>query len=93
MEGASVMGMTIAQHSGITFADGAVEQSNFYDYDVTRSTNYPNNVKVHIVPHGFDEHSTGVGEPGVPPVAPSIANAVFEAQGKRLRHIPMGEMI
>jgi len=93
MEGASVMGMTVAQHSGITFKDGAVEQSNFYDYDVVRSTNYPNNVQVHIVPHGFDEHSTGVGELGVPPVSPAIANAIFEAQGKRLRHIPMGETI
>jgi isoquinoline 1-oxidoreductase beta subunit len=93
MEGASVMGMTVAQHSGITFKDGAVEQSNFYDYDVARATNYPNNVKVHIVQHGFDEHATGVGEPGVPPVAPSIANAVFAAQGTRLRHIPMGDMV
>ena len=93
MEGASVMGMTVAQHSGITFKDGAVQQSNFYDYDVARSTNYPNNVQVHIVPHGFAEHSTGVGEPGVPPVSPAIANAIFEAQGKRLRHLPMGETI
>jgi isoquinoline 1-oxidoreductase beta subunit len=93
LQGAAVMGMTVAQHSGITYANGAVEQSNFYDYDVARSTNYPNNVTVHIVPHGFDEHPTGVGEPGVPPVAPSIANAIFEAQGKRLRHIPMGEMV
>ncbi|WP_146348170.1 xanthine dehydrogenase family protein molybdopterin-binding subunit [Phaeobacter marinintestinus] len=93
LQGAAVMGMTVAQHSGITFKDGAVEQSNFYDYDVARSTNYPNNVHVHIVPYGFDEHPTGVGEPGLPPVSPAIANAIFEAQGKRLRHIPMGETI
>lgn len=93
MQGAAVMGMTVAQHSGITFENGAVEQSNFYDYDVTRSTNFPKDVKVHIVPHGFDAHATGVGEPGLPPVAPSIANAIFEAQGKRIRHIPMGEMV
>ena len=93
MEGAAVMGMTVAQHSGITYKDGAVQQSNFYDYDVARSTNYPNNVQVHMVPYGFAEHPTGVGEPGVPPVSPAIANAIFAAKGKRLRHIPMGEMV
>ena len=93
MEGAAVMGMTVAQHSGITYKDGAVQQSNFYDYDVARSTNYPNNVQVHIVPYGFAEHPTGVGEPGVPPVSPAIANAIFAAKGKRLRHIPMGETV
>jgi isoquinoline 1-oxidoreductase beta subunit len=90
MQGAAVMGMTTALHSGITFADGAVEQSNFNDYDVVRSDNYPRNVVTHIIPHGFDVHPTGVGEPGVPPVAPAIANALFHATGQRKRHMPMG---
>lgn len=90
MEGAAVMGMTVALHSGITFENGAVVQSNFNDYDVVRSDNFPRNVVTHIVPHPFTTHATGVGEPGVPPVAPAIANAVFAATGKRYRDLPMG---
>ncbi len=90
MQGAAVMGMTLALHSGITYRDGAVEQGNYYDYDVSRSDNYPRNVVTHIVPHPFSVHSTGVGEPGVPPVAPAIANALFHATGKRKRDLPMG---
>ena len=90
MEGAAVMGMTVALHSSITFENGAVVQSNYHDYDVARSGNYPRNVVTHIVPNGFDVHSTGVGEPGVPPVPPAIANALFEATGKRHRALPFG---
>ena len=88
MQGAAVMGMTVALHSSITFENGAVVQSNFNDYDVVRSDNYPRNVVTHIVPNGFDTHSTGVGEPGVPPVPPAIANALFEATGRRERALP-----
>lgn len=90
MEGAAVMGMTTALHSGVKFENGAVVQSNFYDYDVARSNNYPRNVVTHIIPHGFDVHSTGVGEPGLPPIPPAIANALYHATGKRKRHLPMG---
>ncbi|MGX0976241.1 isoquinoline 1-oxidoreductase beta subunit [Roseovarius sp. MBR-51] len=89
IQGAAVMGMTVALHSGITFEDGAVVQSNFYDYDVVRSDNYPT-VKTHIVPHPFSVHASGVGEPGLPPVAPAIANALFIATGERRRSLPMG---
>ena len=90
MQGAAVMGMTVALNSSITFENGAVTQSNYHDYDVVRSDNYPRNVVTHIVPHTFDVHATGVGEPGVPPVPPAIANAVFEATGKRKRALPIG---
>lgn len=90
MEGAAVMGMTVATKSSITFEDGAVVQSNFNDYDVIRSDNYPVKVVTHILPNSFDVHSTGVGEPGVPPVPPAIANALFVATGKRLRAMPFG---
>ncbi len=93
MEGAAVMGMTLALHSGITFEDGAVVQSNFNDYEMVRSTNYPENVVTHIVEHPFSVHAAGVGEPGVPPIAPAIANAVFNATGKRLRDLPFGETL
>ncbi len=88
MEGAAVMGMTAALHSSITYEKGRVVQSNFTDYDVVRSDNYPLNVVTHIIPHGFGDHSTGVGEPGVPPVAPAIANGLFHATGQRKRKMP-----
>lgn len=88
MQGAAVMGMTAALHSSITFEAGRVVQSNFTDYDVVRSDNYPVDVAVHVVPHGFDDRSTGVGEPGVPPVPPAIANGLFHATGQRKRKLP-----
>ncbi|SIS95186.1 isoquinoline 1-oxidoreductase, beta subunit [Roseivivax lentus] len=89
IQGAAVMGMSVALHSGITFENGAVVQSNFYDYDVVRSDNYPT-VTTHIIPHPFSVHATGVGEPGVPPVAPAIANGLYAATGDRRRSLPMG---
>lgn len=93
MEGAAVMGMTTAMHSGITYENGAVTQSNFHDYPMIRSDNYPQKVHTHVVPHGFEVHAAGVGEPGVPPVPPAIANAVFAATGKRLRDLPFGDTV
>lgn len=90
MEGAAVMGMTLALYSELTYADGAVEQSNFHDYEMVRSDNFPRNVAVHLVPNGFSSHSTGIGEPGVPPVAPAIANGLFHATGQRKRALPFG---
>ncbi|WP_306132772.1 xanthine dehydrogenase family protein molybdopterin-binding subunit [Roseivivax marinus] len=90
MQGAAVMGMTAALHSSITFENGAVVQSNFYDYDVVRSDNYPLKVVTHIVPHPFSVHATGVGEPGVPPVLPAIANGLAAATGERRRNLPIG---
>ncbi|MGG7567255.1 molybdopterin cofactor-binding domain-containing protein [Rhodovulum sp. DZ06] len=89
MQGAAVMGMTTLLHSGITYAGGAVQQSNFYDYDVVRSDNYPI-VQTHLVKHGFGVHPGGLGEPGVPPVPPAIANALFHATGQRMRDMPIG---
>ncbi len=93
MEGAAVMGMTLALYSGITFENGSVVQNNFYDYDVVRADNFPTDVQVHLVQHPFSVHASGVGEPGVPPFAPALANAVFNATGKRLRDLPFGDTI
>ncbi|MGI9509943.1 MAG: xanthine dehydrogenase family protein molybdopterin-binding subunit, partial [Geminicoccaceae bacterium] len=89
MQGAAVQGMTVALNSSITFKDGRAEQSNYSDYDVVRIDNFPEEVYVHVVPHKFETHATGVGEPGVPPIAPAIANAIYNATGKRIRHIPI----
>ncbi len=93
IEGATVMGMTVALHSSITFENGAPQQHNYNDYDVVRLDNFPGKVITHIVPHGFDTHATGVGEPGVPPVAPAIANGLFVATGQRKRALPFGETV
>jgi isoquinoline 1-oxidoreductase beta subunit len=93
MEGAAVMGMSNALYSGVTFKKGAVEQSNYTDYEVTRMSNYPQKVAVHIIEASWGTHAGGVGEPGVPPFAPALANAVFAATGKRLRNLPMGEKL
>ncbi|MEW6997164.1 molybdopterin cofactor-binding domain-containing protein [Colwelliaceae bacterium BS250] len=85
MEGAVVMGMSLALYTEITFKNGAVVNSNFHDYPVMRNQDMPN-VRVHIV--DSDEKPTGLGEPGVAPFAPALSNAVFAASGKRYRDLP-----
>jgi isoquinoline 1-oxidoreductase beta subunit len=93
IEGAAVMGMTIAKYSEITYKDGRVQQSNYNDYPVARIDESPGNTRVHIVPATIDVPSSGVGEPGVPPFAPALCNAIFAATGKRLRKLPIGPTI
>jgi isoquinoline 1-oxidoreductase beta subunit len=86
MEGGIGFGLGAALHSAITLKDGVIEQSNFHDYQVLRFNEMPK-VEVHIVPSA--EKPTGVGEPGVPPIAPAVANAIFAATGKRVRTLPV----
>jgi len=90
MEGAVVMGMSLALSTEITFRDGAVVNSNFHDYPVMRITDMPN-VRVHIT--DSDESPTGLGEPGVAPFAPALSNAVFAASGKRYRDLPFKPLV
>ena len=85
MEGAVVMGMSLALSTEVTFRGGAVVNSNFHDYPVMRISDMPN-VRVHIP--DSDESPTGLGEPGVAPFAPALSNAVFAASGKRYRDLP-----
>ena len=89
IEGAAVMGMTLALHSGVTFKNGRAQQSNFDDYEMVRIDNFPLEVRTHIVPYEFSTPAAGVGEPGVPPFAPALANAIFAATGVRLRSLPI----
>ncbi len=93
MQGACVFGMATALHLGVTFVDGAVQESNYNDYEMTRSDNFPEVVHTHIVPHPFAVHATGVGEPGVPPFIPALTNAIFNASGKRIRNLPIGDRL
>jgi isoquinoline 1-oxidoreductase beta subunit len=87
LEGAFVFGMTTALHAAITVKRGAVEQSNFRDYPLTRIGEAPRKIHVELI--ASDGPPGGVGEPGVPPVAPAILNAVFALTGERVRTLPL----
>jgi isoquinoline 1-oxidoreductase beta subunit len=89
MEGGIGFGLGAALFGAITLKDGEVEQSNFDGYQVLRIDAMPK-VEVHIVPSA--EPPTGVGEPGVAPIGPAVANAIFAATGKRLRVLPFGDL-
>lgn len=87
LEGAAIFGMSLALYGKISTKNGAVEQHNFYDYPMTRMKDTPN---IHIdILDKMDEPPTGVGEPGVPVIAPAICNAIFNATGKRYRTLPL----
>jgi isoquinoline 1-oxidoreductase subunit beta len=92
-EGAVVMGLGVGLLNEISFKEGRVQQSNLDDYQVLRITDAPRETHVYIVPRGYDMHMGGVGEPGVPPVAPALMNAIFAASGKRIRSLPLGQQL
>ena len=84
-EGAMAYGLSAALYGAITIKNGAAEQSNFDGYAVLRMSDMPE-VEVHLVPSG--DEPGGLGEPGTPPIAPAVANAMFALNGKRLRKLP-----
>ena len=86
MEGSVVYGLSATLHGNLEVENGAIRESNFHDYPIVRMHEAPD-VEVIIV--DSDEPPTGVGEPGVPPVAPAVANAVFAATGRRLTSLPL----
>ena len=85
VESAIVFGLSAALYGQVTLKDGVVEQGNFHNYPVLRINDMPK-IEVHIVPGGTAP--TGVGEPGTPPIAPAVSNAIFALTGKRLRELP-----
>ncbi|MCO7609181.1 xanthine dehydrogenase family protein molybdopterin-binding subunit [Pseudomonas chlororaphis] len=88
-EGACVMGLGNAVLGEISFKDGKVQQDNFHMYEVARMSLAPKQVQVHLVTPPGDVPLGGVGEPGVPPIAPALCNAIFAATGKRIRNLPV----
>jgi isoquinoline 1-oxidoreductase beta subunit len=87
MEGAGIFGMSLTLHGEITGANGAIVQGNFDSYPVVRMNESPRAITVRVMPS--TAKPGGVGEPGVPPVAPAICNAIFAATGKRVRELPL----
>ena len=90
MEGGIGFALAAALSGEIRLDDGQVVQSNFHDYQVLRIDQMPR-IEVHIMPS--TEKPTGVGEPGVPPLAPAVANAIFAASGKRITRLPIGDQL
>ena len=86
IESGIVYGLTAALYNEVTIKNGRVEQSNFNDYPVLRMSEMPK-VEVHILQGQGDQG--GIGEPGTPPVAPAVCNAIFAATSKRIRKLPI----
>ncbi|MGI9041035.1 MAG: molybdopterin cofactor-binding domain-containing protein [Gemmatimonadales bacterium] len=91
MEGATMMGLGNALYGEITFKDGRVVQSNYGDYRVARMDAAPRELHVHLAPS--DAPPGGIGEPGVPPIAPALCNAIHAATGRRIRRLPVANQL
>lgn len=90
MEGACIMGVSLATLGEISFKQGVAQQDNFDTYLLTRMNQSPREIHVHLIPtQDYSVPLGGVGEPGLPPIAPAICNAIFAATGKRIRQLPI----
>jgi isoquinoline 1-oxidoreductase subunit beta len=87
VEGAAVMGTSLALYGEITATNGVIDQSNFDTFQMARMNNAPRETNVYIVPS--DAPPAGIGEPPLPPFAPALCNAIFAATGKRIRELPL----
>lgn len=90
MEGACIMGVSLATLGEISFKDGVAQEDNFDTHLLTRMNQSPREIHVHLIPtQDYSVPLGGVGEPGLPPIAPAICNAIFAATGKRIRQLPI----
>jgi isoquinoline 1-oxidoreductase beta subunit len=91
LQGGTIDGLSTALNLQITFKDGQVLQSNFHDYPILRMAAVPRVIECHLL--SFNDIPTGMGEMGIPTVAPALCNAIYNASGVRIRQLPIGSQL